>query len=227
MDEHTHLRSNWCIVRLSVCCFERYTGPFSLYANTRPHHNWAPTKTVWLSNAYGFETLTERFPYQVSSISEVYTKSEIVSEQCWGPVCQRPSGVARTHWRLAWMWFCVNRMHIAGHLALILALWRRFLIVCVEILTPLAFCKSFWSAVAVTKLWFCPWITIKRFSRLVLNLSRPPPCLYLTFPCVRNRSHILPTVLWDNPRTPSTCRWECPAWSLPVPLFITSVLSYS
>ena len=60
---------------------------------TEPH---PPTraKTVLFGNAYECKTQTERFPYQDSSISEVYTKSAFVSEQCWGPVIERPSDVS-------------------------------------------------------------------------------------------------------------------------------------
>ena len=50
----------------------------------------------------------------------------------------------------------------------------------------LAFCKSYCRE--VTKPWRRASTAIKRSLRWVVTLSRPPPCLYLTFPWVRNRS---------------------------------------
>ena len=55
MGEHTHPWCHWRIVQPSMCRVKCVY--FSLHANTRPHQNRAPARTVMVSNSYGCETL--------------------------------------------------------------------------------------------------------------------------------------------------------------------------
>ena len=162
------------------------------------------------SNTYGWETLTKRFPYQ-ESISEIYTKSGFVSEQCWAPVIKHPSDVSAHPLEI-----CLDVVSHQRNADF----WSSGPHACSMKTVSDCLCKNPY-AIGILQ------VILQGSSHnkaLILSLDDNKMVLTLSCDPITMATMPIPDI---STRTLAKCHWECPASSILVPLFITSVLYLS
>ena len=188
---------------------------FLLSANSRPHHNWTPAIAIMLCNTNFNKTfiLHPPDPNLDSSVKRMAVQS-LRAHVTW-------SGA---HSKRSWTWCRVNGMRIAGRRDLKPASCNQFLMVCILKRTLVAFCNSLRNIVALLNRWCRACRAINQSWAQVVEHSRPPAFWCITFPVKWNWVNILEIMLWVTPRTRATYLCDNPASSIPMPLFISSLL---